>query len=84
MDIPLPGHNEGGDDFDALRERLAALPHRTRRELLLNSFAQALARLERDEIGHLRKRVVLHFGADNVFVEVIDGHLALRDIAEMN
>lgn len=84
MDIPLPGHNEGGDDFEALRERLAAMPHRTRRELLLNSFAQALDHLGREEIGHLRERVVMHFGADNMFVEVIDGHLALRDIAAMS
>lgn len=82
MDLPLPGFNEGNNELEAVRKRLAALPIKDPCEALVSCFGQALETLSRTEVASLRRRVVLHFGAEHAFVEIVDGHIALRDIRE--
>jgi hypothetical protein len=68
--------------LQSVRERLAGLPISDPREALLNCFAQALHTLGRPELAQLRRRVVDNFGPAHPFVDIIDGHVALRDIRE--
>lgn len=64
----------------ALRDRLAALPIKNPREALLTCFGHALETLTRDEVLGLRGRVVAHFGTEHEFIDVVDGHLAWREL----
>ena len=80
MDVPLPDFNEGHSELEELRDRVTGLPVEDPCEALIDCFGHALAKLTRSEIERLRGRVVMHFGEGHSFVEIIDGHVALRDI----
>lgn len=85
MEIPFPGYSCGDEDLkarlEARREQIARFELRDPAEALLECFTDALARLTPDEIATLRAEVVRSSPASSAFVEIIDGHLALREIA---
>ena len=82
MDVPLPDFNEGRRELEELQGRLPASPGKDPCEALVDCFGHALAKLTRDEIARLRTRLTSHFGEGHSFVEITDGHIALRDILE--
>lgn len=82
MNTPQPPNPESKREAAllALRDRLAALPIKDPREALLTCFGHALETLTRDEVLRLRARVVKHFGVEHEFIDVVDGHLAWREL----
>lgn len=63
-----------------LKHQLGALPIKDPREALVTCFGHALEKLGGEELMRLRARVVAHFGESHEFVELVDGHLAWREL----
>lgn len=72
------------DALLAMRDQLAALPLKDPREALIGCFGRALENLTEVQIQRLRERIVAHFGEAHEFIELVDGHRALREIRNGN
>ena len=83
MNRILPQSNRGHDELEILRKRSASVSGKDPCESLLNCFGHALNRLTRAEISQLRVRVMANFGEGHAFIEILDGHVALRDALGM-
>jgi hypothetical protein len=80
MDDP----SDPSDDFESFLENLAPLTDAEQAELLLTYFNEVLKGLSTDALRMLRWRVSeMHPGTpeETMVLEVIDGLIALRDLA---
>jgi len=72
-----------GDDLDDFLDRIQPLRPAEQREMLLGYFAAYLPSFGRDALLLMRERLAGRGGIEGeTLAEVIDGHLALRDIAQ--
>ncbi len=67
-------------DLDA---HLARMSREHRMEVLMDSLASIVAVMGRAEVLAVRSLLMRSFGPNGPLIELVDGHLALRDIGEL-
>jgi hypothetical protein len=86
VDLPFPGYNSDHEDQPAPARPRRAGASRPQpadpAEAILECFTGVLARMSAHEIATLRAEVVRRSGDAHEFVEIIDGHLALRSLSD--
>ena len=85
--LPVCGHFFTPMDLDAYLDQIAPLSDTEKKEMLLRYFTGIMATMSREEVVNMRE----HFAAGpeqtperTSIVEIIDGHLALREIGPEN